>query len=126
MKALMYHYVRPERADLPYFRYLHVEDFAAQLDWIEANFGFVSRPDFERTLATGQPAEGAVLTFDDGFADHFDHVFPELARRGLWGVFYVPTGVYDRAELLDVHRIHLLIGRHGGVAVLDHLVGLIR
>ncbi|MGI9413034.1 MAG: polysaccharide deacetylase family protein [Hyphomicrobiales bacterium] len=125
MKALMYHYVRPERADLPYFRYLHVEDFAAQLDWIEANFGFVSRPDFERTLTTGRPAEGAVLTFDDGFADHFDHVLPELARRGLWGVFYVPTGVYDRAELLDVHRIHLLIGRHGGVAVLDHLVGLI-
>ena len=93
----MYHYVRPERADLPYFRYLHAQDFARQLDWLEANMGFVSRDDFERTLATGEPIPGAVLTFDDGFSDHFDHVLPELTRRGLWGVFYVPTGVYDRA-----------------------------
>ena len=125
MKALMYHYVRPERADLPYFRYLHVEDFARQLDWLEENCGFASREDFERSVVTGEPVEGAVLTFDDGFSDHFEHVLPEFLKRGLWGIFYVPTGVYERAELLDVHRIHVLLGRHGGIAVLERLVELI-
>ena len=125
MKAIMYHYVRPERADLPYFRYLHLEDFARQLDWLESTSGFVSREEFDHALATGTPVEGAVLTFDDGFSDHFDYVLPELQKRGLWGVFYVPTGIYQGTTMLDVHSIHVLIGRYGGVAVLDRLSELV-
>ena len=115
MKAVMYHYVRPEPVDMPFFRYLHIEDFKRQLDWLDKNYGFISRADFDQALETGEPEPGVILTFDDGVCDHYDHVFPELKRRGLWGVFYVPTGVYQTPQLLDVHRIHLLIGRHGGV-----------
>lgn len=125
MKALMYHYVRPEHEDLPYFRYLHVDDFARQLDWLELNHGFISREAFTRSIAAGRPEDGCVLTFDDGFSDHFDFVLPELLRRDLWGIFYVPTGVYETGQLLDVHRIHLLLGRCGGVAVLEQLVSLL-
>lgn len=125
MKALMYHYVRPERTDLPYFRYLHLEDFILQLDWLEESFGFVTREDFERSLQNHEPVEGAILTFDDGVADHYHYVLPELVRRGLWGAFYVPTGIHENRTLLDVHRIHLLIGRHGGATVLGTLTGMI-
>ena len=121
MKAVMYHYVRPVPEDLPFFRYLHLEDFQRQLDWLDETYGFVSKDDFASALETKQPVAGAVLTFDDGVHDHYDHVFPELRRRGLWGVFYVPTGIYQTRRLLDVHRIHLLIGRHGGVRALDAL-----
>jgi len=125
MKAIMYHYVRPERTDLPYHRYLHVDDFCRQLDWLEQTCGFVSREEFNRALATDTPVDGAVLTFDDGFSDHYDYVFPELQRRGLWGVFYVPTGIYQGMAMLDVHSIHVLIGRYGGVTVLEKLSDLI-
>jgi len=121
----MYHYVRPEQTDLPYFRYLHLEDFSLQLDWLEENFGFISRDDFEHSLVDHQPVEGAILTFDDGFSDHYHHVFPELVRRGLWGMFYVSTGVYANRTLLDVHRIHVMIGCHGGAKVLETLTGLV-
>ncbi len=121
----MYHYVRPEPDDLPYFRYLHVEDFKSQLDWLDETYGFVSRGDFENALMTREPVPGAVLTFDDGVHDHYHHVFPELKRRGLWGVFYVPTGIYQTRTLLDVHRIHLLIGRHGGMEALDALQAVV-
>ena len=123
MKAVMYHYVRPGCATLPYFRYLHAEDFAQQLDWMDESFGFVSREAFENAIDTHEPVNGVVLTFDDGVRDHYDHVFPELKRRGLWGIFYVPTGVYQRQVLLDVHRTHLLLGRHGGASVLEALKG---
>ncbi len=121
----MYHYVRPEREDFPYFRYLHVDDFTRQLDWIVDNLGVVTREAFADTLETGIVAEGAVLTFDDGFVDHHEHVLPALVERGLWGVFYVPTGVHERSALLDVHKIHQLIGRRGGVAVRDALLDLV-
>src|SRR3546814_10824178 len=86
MKALMYHYVRPAPADLPYFRYLHIDSFRRQLDWIEATHGFVSRDRFLDALHTGTPANGVVLTFDDAFSDPFLHVFHELSSRGLWGI----------------------------------------
>ena len=60
MKAIMYHYVRPERTDLPYHRYLHVDDFCRQLDWLEQTCGFVSREEFNRALATGTPVDATV------------------------------------------------------------------
>ena len=125
MKAVMYHYVRPEPEHLPYFRYLHLEDFRRQLDWLDETYGFVSRDDFETALISRRPVSGAVLTFDDGIHDHYHHVFPELRRRGLWGIFYVPTGIYQTRTLLDVHRIHMLIGRHGGLAALDALRAIV-
>ena len=57
--------------------------------------------------------------------DHYTYVLPELERRGLWGLFYVPTGMYGRRKLLDVHRIHCLLGRFGGQAMIDAVRELI-
>ena len=119
MRALMYHYVRPVPDDLPHFRYLHVDSFRRQLDWLEATVGFASRDAFLGALDGGPVPTGAVLTFDDAFSDHFDHVFHELARRRLWGIFYVPTAVLEADRLLDVHRIHLILGRMGGTRALE-------
>ncbi len=117
MKAIMYHYVRPDRADLPYFRHLHVDDFEQQLDYFVEEYGAVTQADFLAALEAGEPAPGVVLTFDDGLKDHYDYALPRLQARGLWGLFYVPTGVYAAGRLLDVHRVHLLLGRNGGAAV---------
>jgi peptidoglycan/xylan/chitin deacetylase (PgdA/CDA1 family) len=61
------------------------------------------------------------LTLDDGFKDHHRYVFPELKRRGLWGISYVPTSPLATGRLLDVHRIHMLLGRHGGKAICDSI-----
>jgi peptidoglycan/xylan/chitin deacetylase (PgdA/CDA1 family) len=125
MKAIMYHYVRPDSPDLPYFRHLHVEDFDRQLDYFQDHLGFVSKGEFLAALASGRPSQGAILTFDDGFDDHVRHVLPRLLERGLWGIFYIPTGVYPAGKLLDVHRIHLLLGKHGGQAVFEALMATV-
>ncbi len=110
----MYHYVRPVPDGLPYFRYLHLENFRRQLDWLSARYPFPSRDQFFEALAEGRACPGIVLTFDDAMSDHYYYVFRELERRGLWGIFYVPTGMYETGKLLDVHRIHLILGRIGG------------
>ena len=125
MRAIMYHYVREGRADLPYFRYLHEADFAAQLDWFAESNRFLEQKEFFAAAETGVAPDGLVLTFDDGFSDHFGYVLPELQRRGLWGIFYVPTGPQRSAKLLDVHRVHILLGRLGGAASLKVMQGAI-
>lgn len=121
----MYHYVRPDSGGMPWFRYLSLDDFRRQLDHFEETWGFVTHEAFEAALATGTPAPGVVLTFDDALKDHYAHVFPELKARGLWGLFYAPTRVYETGEMLDVHRVHLLLGTIGGVAALEALEPLV-
>ncbi len=111
MKAVMYHYVRPFDAAFPHFKNLHIDDFEKQLDFFEKEFGFVKKLDFLHSLKTGIPSPGVILTFDDGFKDHFRYVFPVLKRRNLWAIFYITTGVYAGENLLDVHKIHLLLGK---------------
>ena len=126
MKVLYYHYVRPAPADMPHFRYLHLEDFRAQLDFLGEHHGFVERADFLEAVRAGtdfpqSEPQGAVLTFDDGLRDHVDYVLPELESRGLWGMFFIPTGMYESGELLAPHRAHHLLGAHGGVDMLAAL-----
>jgi len=122
MKAIMYHYVRRYDAALPYFRYLDVDNFRKQLDYFDSQFGYVSFDEwcgFVNNGAVPEKAGKVVLTFDDAMRCHYDYVFPELIRRGLWGIFYVPTSPYVDHIILDVHRIHLLCGAFPGIELLD-------
>ena len=125
MKSIMYHYVRPYDPKLPDLKHLHFDDFKLQLDFFESTYGFVTKEEFQNSLTTGKPSQGVILTFDDGLSCHYDFVFKELKSRNLWGIFYVPTKVYTENKMLDVHRIHLLLGIHNGETVYQHLMKLI-
>jgi peptidoglycan/xylan/chitin deacetylase (PgdA/CDA1 family) len=121
MRAIMYHYVRRYDKTLPYFRYLDVDNFRKQLDYFEAEFGYVSFDEWCDFVNNGKVPEKTgkvVLTFDDAMRCHYEYVFPELIRRGLWGIFYVPTTPYADRIVLDVHRIHLLCGAFPGIELL--------
>ena len=69
----------------------------------------------------GEAPSGVLLTFDDGLRDHIDCVLPVLRTRNLWGLFYVPSKPIAEGRLLDVHKVHLALGRLGGAAVLTWL-----
>lgn len=126
MKAIMYHYIRQESGGMPFLRYLGLDDFRKQLDYFAEHFGFIGKDEFLETIESGRPnSDGVVLTFDDGFNDHYDHVLPELKRRGLSGMFYVPTMMYTSRRLLEVHRVHVLLGTHGGATILDALQDIV-
>lgn len=126
MKAIMYHYVRESDKSFPHFKYLHIEDFRAQLDYFSENFGFVSKEDFLRSLETGVPTDGVVLTFDDGLVDHYNYVLPELLRRKIWGIFYVPSGPCVDKKLLGSHRIHALLGSFNGEIILRSVLKIVK
>lgn len=123
MKAIMYHYVRRDDSAWPFFKHLRVEDFRRQLDYFAREYRACSREDLACSLQTGEPLKnGVVLTFDDGFKDHYEFVFPELKSRGLLGIFYVPAYPYVTGRMLDVHRVHALIGRFGGKVIWEALI----
>ena len=122
MKPVMYHYVRPRAEGLPHFPYLALADFERQLDTFASTYGFVGRQAFVDWVEGGPSPDGVLLTFDDGLRDHRDFVLPVLRERGLFGLFYVPSGPSITGRILDVHKVHLTVGRMGGRAVLTWLV----
>ncbi len=117
----MYHYVRTYDSALPYFRYLDIDNFRKQLDYFREEFGYVSLEEWRNFIEGGvMPNDNGkvILTFDDALRCHFEFVFPELVKRNLWGIFYVPTSPYSDNLILDVHRIHLLCGAYRGFDLL--------
>jgi peptidoglycan/xylan/chitin deacetylase (PgdA/CDA1 family) len=125
MKAITYHYVRPYNAKYPNFKNLHIDDFKKQLDYFENEYGFLSKENFIKCVKTGIPQKGVILTFDDGLSCHYNYVFKELKKRGLWGIFYIPTQSFVEKKIIDVHRIHLLLGKFNSCDIYNYLEKLI-
>ncbi|MFW5709101.1 MAG: polysaccharide deacetylase family protein [Chloroflexota bacterium] len=98
---LMYHYVSPLPEDADPFRIdltIFPERFREHLAYLQASgFQTITLHDLYGALMHGQPLpeKPIILTFDDGYIDHYTYVFPELLRFGFRGTFFVITGMAD-------------------------------
>lgn len=112
LTIVMYHYVRDfARTRYPGIKGLDVAGFRRQLDHLTANYSVVRMEDVVDAVR-GQaelPPDAALLTFDDGYAEHFDVAFPILHERGLQGSFFPPVTPVVDGVLLDVNRVHFIL-----------------
>lgn len=124
---VFYHYVRDvERTPFPGIKGLSVEGFRAQIDWLAERFDIIDGPTFEHAVATGSgfASPTALLTFDDGFVDHFEHVFPVLRDRRLGGIFFiVGDTLRERPVLANVHKTHFLLSNLGAERFAEEVSG---
>lgn len=113
LTIVMYHYVRDLRhSRFPRIKGLDVRDFRGQLDYLRGRYTVVSMEEV-MYAAQGSPADlptdAVLLTFDDGFIDHYTTVLPLLDERGWQGSFFVPSRPVLDHKVLDVHKIHFLL-----------------
>lgn len=112
--VVMYHYVRnPEETPFADLKALRLAEFHAQLEWLAGRWSPVACDTF---AAAGHdlPTRAALLTFDDGFVDHFEAVYPALKARGWSGVFFVAgAALGDPPRLLNVHKTQFLLAKLG-------------
>jgi peptidoglycan/xylan/chitin deacetylase (PgdA/CDA1 family) len=113
LTIVMYHYVRPIQASAyPGMKGLELEGFRRQLDHLASKFVFVSPQDLINAVkGEALPSDACLLTFDDGYKDHIDFVFPELVKRKLSGAFFPPAQAITERRMLDVNLIHLVLAR---------------
>lgn len=112
LTVVMYHYVRDlEHSRYPRIKGRTVTDFRGQLDYLARHYTVVGIPECLAALAgeAALPTNAALLTFDDGFRDHYNAVFPLLHERGIQGCFYPPAAPIAEAYVLDVHKIHFIL-----------------
>ena len=116
----MYHYVRDvERTAFPGMNALAPRDFRLQLDLLGQVRAPLEYGELEAAVRQRRPVARpcSLLTFDDGFVDHYETVFPELCRRRWTGVFFlVGLALGERPRVLNVHKTHFLIARLGAEA----------
>lgn len=108
----MYHYVR----DLKHSRYpkikgLEADLFKEQLQYILRHYEVITMQDVFMVLrGRKKPQDNALLlTFDDGYKDHFDIVFPVLDSLGIQGSFFPPAKAIQECTVLDVNKIHFIL-----------------
>jgi peptidoglycan/xylan/chitin deacetylase (PgdA/CDA1 family) len=115
--SVFYHYVRDvERTPFPEIKALSIAGFISQLDWLQARFDIIDGAAAERAVLSGHGFDRptALLTFDDGFVDHYEHVFPILRDRGLGGIFFIAGRTLGPDPvLLNVHKTHFLLSHLG-------------
>jgi peptidoglycan/xylan/chitin deacetylase (PgdA/CDA1 family) len=101
---LMYHYISEPPPDADEYRLdlsVTPDQFAAQLDWLRANgFTTIALDDLYRALTEGYPLPDrpVILTFDDGYADAYDHAFRLLQKYEMVGTFFVVTDWLDQSR----------------------------
>jgi len=110
---VMYHYVRDlEHSRFPAIKGLSVKRFCRQLDHIQAHYTPIAAEDLIGALSPakkGLPTNPILLTFDDGYSDHFANVFPLLDARGIRGCFFPPAQSVLEHKVLDVNKIQFIL-----------------
>ena len=110
--VVMYHYVRPlAQSKYPKIKGLEFSKFKSQLDYIQNNYSVITAKEL---VSTKQgigvlPDNPILLTFDDGYSDHYKYVAPELHKRELSGLFFPPSSSVEERKILDVNKIHLIL-----------------
>ena len=86
----MYHYVREiKKSKFPNLKGLEFKDFKRQINFFSNNFNILSNNDFVEILKSKKipKKKSILLTFDDGYIDHWKFVFPYLKKKKFLDVF---------------------------------------
>ena len=113
LTIVAYHYVRDAVATaFPSIKGLPVADFQGQLDYLQRHYTVVGQQEVAAALAgEGElPPNPVLLTFDDGYVDHFVSVLPMLSQRGLQGLFFPAAKPVREGSVLDVNKVHFVLG----------------
>ena len=108
----MYHYVREiKKSKFQNLKGLEFKDFKKQINFFIKHFNIISHNDLVEILQTKKipKKKSILLTFDDGYIDHWKYVFPYLREKRITGNFYPPVQVIKNNKVLDVNKIHFIL-----------------
>lgn len=111
---VMYHYVRDlKNSKYPEIKGLDTALFEEQLQYIKEHFQVIRMEELIEAVQkkddSGLPERPLLLTFDDGYTDHYEVVYPLLKKYGMQGSFFPNAKAVKEHKLLDVNKIHHIL-----------------
>ncbi|MCC5915631.1 MAG: polysaccharide deacetylase family protein [Balneolaceae bacterium] len=112
LTVVMYHYVREiGKSRYPNIKGLEAELFRKQLNYLNTHYSFITMEELIASFEESYdlPKNSVLLTFDDGYLDHYSYVFPLLDSMKIQGSFFIPVKPILESKVLDVNKIHFLL-----------------
>lgn len=94
---LVYHRILPQVKFNPLYTIISLEAFIKQIDILARKYPVISLRDAINQCQSGlaKSKTQVVLTFDDGYRDNYEIVFPILKQKGLAATFFLVTDYID-------------------------------
>ena len=110
--VLMYHYVRDlKNTRYPNINGLDLYDFNKQIKYLKKLYTFITMENLVDSIYNkiDLPKKSILLTFDHGYSDHYNNVFPILQNNNIQGTFFIPAKLINEKSVLDVNKIHFIL-----------------
>lgn len=112
LTVITYHYVRDvKKSSFPGLKAQSIKIFKKQLNYFKKKYNILTPKNFLDVI-NGQiklKKNSCLLTFDDGYIDHFKTALPELKKRNISAIFFVPAEAILKRKLADVNKIQLIL-----------------
>lgn len=112
LTIVMYHYIRDfKRTRYPGIKGLDINKFKEQILYLKKTFHMCTVDEVLACKSAGEslPESSCLLTFDDGYLDHFTYALPVLSDLGVSGAFFPVGGATEERKILEVNKIHYLL-----------------
>lgn len=120
----MYHYIRDlNNSRYPAIKGLDYELFKRQIDFFKRHFNVVTMEEVIEAKWNGTrlPDHAMLLTFDDGYIDHYTFALPVLKAHHMQGAFFIPGKAFAENTVLDVNKIHFVLASAEEKRLLEQL-----
>lgn len=97
-----------KNSKFPGLKGLDIKEFIQQINFLKKNYNVLSIEDFYNGNFN-KKKDNCVLTFDDGYIDHYEFVFEILKRNKVKGSFFLPVDTITQNKVLDVNKIHVIL-----------------
>ena len=110
--SVMYHYVRDlKTSKYKNIKFLEYKNFIKQIKFFKKNFNIIN-PNEVLSLNRDRKIYNKpflILTFDDGYSDHYDYVSPTLIDNKIQGLFFLPSRIFKANSVLEVNKIQFIL-----------------
>jgi len=99
---LTYHCIANDSFPIDDYCYVSESNFRDQLSYLKDHFHLIK---IEDDFDTESDKPKAIITFDDGFLNNYEHAFPILKNLGIPFTIYLSTGFIDGKKTLWFTRL---------------------
>ncbi len=106
---ITYHYVRPlKNSKYPNLKALELNKFKKQINILKKNTTILKMENLNQ-VNLNKNKKFSLLTFDDGYVDHYKYVYPILKKHKISGSFFIPIKNFISKDVLLVNKIHFIL-----------------
>tara|TARA_Y100001958_G_C21244957_1_gene574363 strand:- start:426 stop:1382 length:957 start_codon:yes stop_codon:yes gene_type:complete len=115
INIVAYHYIREiKKSNFPNLKGVEFNLFKKQVNYFKKNFLIISAEELiyyienKKKLNFKKPL--LLLSFDDGYKDHYNYVLPILIKEKIKGCFYPPIDIFKNM-ILNVNKLQFILSK---------------